>query len=174
MEEEELDFDLSGLESNDSPPPSTNPNDAIGGGDFDLSDLGMNNNQSVATGQTSNLDINAYEPYMKGRGTFAKSNVDFIRAENQSGWEQAGLAFARIPQNFVGGMVSDVGYMAELFAQGIDPENDFNNWMIDAGEWIKKNNVANYLTKNNQVKNLAIGCQGFNCKSMGFIAEMLK
>ena len=102
-------------------------------------------------GQQANINVEDYSSYMNDKGVYLNANNDQIRADNQSKWEQLGLALGRVPQNVVGGLIADVGYMAELPSVfSPDPDDDFNNWFIETGEWIKKNNVANLLSSNNK------------------------
>jgi hypothetical protein len=104
-------------------------------GDY-IDGLGKIPRASVALGKPTNINIDDYKGYLKN-GVNSDFDYNLKRAQNQSGWEQAGLFLANVIPNIAGSVIENVGYLGALVT-----------------EWGDDRNYSNVLTKlGNDVKN---------------------
>ena len=107
-------------------------------------------NPQYITGDTFNRSTAGYEAYNLNNALIVHDEMDKFRAMQQSTGEQAAVGFGGLLQNIAGGLVKQVGQIGALVTEWGD-NRDYNNAIIEAGEWIQRNNlVANMVSKDGE------------------------
>ena len=90
-------------------------------------------NPFVDTNETKSLNIDDYKSYIesvnRGESAFPdKANIDLSRALNQSNWEQAGNAIARLIPNTALEILNQTGALLD-FEDYINQDKEIGNWL---------------------------------------------
>lgn len=99
-------------------------------GIFDILDSLPRTQTSISS--LPNVDINEYSDYLK-QGINPSFDLNHQRAQNQSGWQQAGIFLGNLIPNIAGSLVESVGYLGSLVTEW-GSDRDYNNFLTEIGK----------------------------------------
>lgn len=119
----------------DDPKPKGKPQ-KLPSGDLGVPDtLDTQPKNQTGLGSIPNVNISDYSHYLK-QGINPSFDINHQRAQNQSGWQQAGLFLGNLVPNIAGSLLESVGYLGSLVTEWGD-DKDYNNFLTQVGKDIR-------------------------------------